>query len=140
TPPPGRGGHGDGGDGCCCLGCLLSKGVLTERGVKRLRELGIDVEELRKCIAEHDQPAREKTPVKVRQRPTRGNRTIATEPKAKRAPKQPRVARVKAPNQMPSMPRMVRMHTPPDELEAEPPPDPAHIFPRVIKMFDPPTT
>ena len=47
------GGGGDGGAGCgpCeLLRCVVDKGVLGERALISLREAGIDVDELRRCI------------------------------------------------------------------------------------------
>jgi hypothetical protein len=56
------GGDGDGGRGdlCCLLKCVFSDAVLTDRAARRLREFGIDVWALRKCLAEccGDRPRR----------------------------------------------------------------------------------
>jgi hypothetical protein len=62
TPPTGH--EGERTDLCEILECLLNREVLTERAAARLKDFGIDLERLRKCLAEH---CREVTPASLEQ-------------------------------------------------------------------------
>ena len=51
VPPTGH--EGEKSELCRIIDCLFNREVLTDRGLARLKELGIDAERLRKCLGEH---------------------------------------------------------------------------------------
>ncbi len=135
------GGHGRGGD-CDCsqwLRCLTSSEVLNERVIEKLRELGVDIDALRKCLAEHNYGRQEHQP-STTVKPVKEPLSIAAEPAAKQLPHPPipPVAMTGMAEAASTMPRIVHMHTPLDELATD-----VHstmrtsgsAFPRIIRMF-----
>jgi hypothetical protein len=133
--PSSQDGHGsDHGPDGCCLDCLLADGVLTERAHKRLQEWGIDLAKLRECADRNAGSAGrpEKQPGESGQPGRAGSRTLRSEPKARRLsrpPVEPVPMAADAP--VVDRPRVVHMHTPEAEFQADRPLG----FPRIVTMF-----
>jgi hypothetical protein len=100
---------------------LTSSNVLTERAVERLRELGVDLDALRKCLEERCRQPREHTtparPAVAAASPEAGLR-IQELPKSTPV-ELPPARELPPPPPPPAFPRIVRMFTPPDELERQ---------------------
>jgi hypothetical protein len=133
---------------CDLLHCLTSEKVLTERAVKRLEELGIDLPALVKCLEEHcPQPSEHIT---ARPAGTQPAAPAATRPPVNikalpetRPVDQPAVAPIRAAARAaPRTPRIIHMFTRPEEMTPETsmaretaPQTPMHVFPRIVRMF-----
>jgi len=133
---------------CSLLHCLTSEKILNERFFERLRQMGVDMEALLKCLESHCRGPREHAPPKVAgrvaRRPADRSPSIRTEPETRPA-ERPVVKDM--PKEFPrhEMPRIVRMFS----REAEDMGDrrrmadvktgpAAHRFPRRVRRFSRP--
>jgi hypothetical protein len=138
TTPPGNGAL------CDLLHCLTSQTVLTKHEVEKLRDLGIDIEALRKCLEEHCPKPQEHPPPKPAkpkgQRPAPVEPRIKTERPARRIPL-PKVKPVKITAPAQQFPRIVHMFSPESaaeramEMPAKPALQRAADFPRIVRRF-----
>jgi hypothetical protein len=133
---------------CNLLHCLTSEKVLTERAVKKLEELGIDLPALVKCLEEHcPQPSEHipARPARVQPAAPAGTRppvNIKALPET-RPVDRPAVAPIRAAARtVPRTPRVIHMFTPPEEMTPETSMaheitsrTPMHVFPRIVRMF-----
>ena len=133
---------------CDLLHCLTSEKVLTERVVKKLGALGIDLPALVKCLEEHcPQPSEHipARPARVQPAAPAGTRppvNIKALPET-RPVDRPAVARIRAAARtVPRTPRVIHMFTRPEEMTPETSmahetasQTPMHVFPRVVRMF-----
>jgi hypothetical protein len=126
---------------CDLLRCLTSGKVLNKVGVERLRELGIDIGELKKCIENCPKPQERAPTTKPKPKPQPGEVRLAirNEPVARRI-RPPKPEPVEVPPMPKEFPRIIHMFDPISAkgqgMEMSKPG--TKTFPRIVRRFSPP--
>ena len=133
---------------CDLLHCLTSDKVLTKEVAERLRELGINLEALKKCLEDHCPKPREH--IRTKPAKARAQKSTAAKPginilsiPGTRPIELPVVNPMSMETPTPLLaPKIIHMFTRPEELAAPMntgseavPQAPAHVFPRIVRMF-----
>jgi hypothetical protein len=133
---------------CDLLQCLTLDTVLTPRAAEKLRELGVDLEALKKCLEEHcPKPQEHPRPKSDRDEaqqfaPAETGLAIKSDPVAipvERPVVKPMKLGVPV---VPRAPKIIHRFTRPEESEAgmkmdveAMPQAPANVFPRIVRLF-----